>query len=1118
MKSIYLFVCLCFIFQISFTNISAQTEVPTIFPASPEAASIGKYGDIPINLSTGKINYTIPFYTIEENGFQLPINLSYNYSGLLIDDIPGFTGMGWALNGGGLITRQVRGRPDEDLNGYIGTAEIGKNFVIPYINHTLSATEKSRLLQEANLGVFDTQPDKFVVNIGNVQANFYFNENKEVVILPYKPYKIEVINGDFSQGFKIIDENGIQYFFKEKEHSLRKRITSINDLIATPINGYTSSWKISQIILPTGKEIVFNYDGYSYYQRFSSDTYRKTISGTNCSGILDFDLKHIRTHYLLNTKILRKIIFSKGEIEFNTTTIGTNDVNEDYNKYLASLNRITIKDKNLNLINSFDLTYDDSGKTRKLLRKITINNDPENSYNLTYYGAPSDNIPFSKQDFWGYANSNSSGRLIDFDNLYASRVPAFSKSRIGALKSIQYPTKGITQIEYEANTYDPGPNGDDLDDFAQSSGECANLTESLSVSAAIHHGSPSYDVSKVETFTVTSNDFYVKINLNVVKNAVFGNVYAGLRKLGSGEVGCESAWLPACASCSNASEYLSGGFTQTMQERSFHSQKQHRLIPGTYELYVSVFGGPRPCDGSYPQFNGCESLSASASIQFSDGPTAIIRSRETGGIRVSKVTSCPDVNLTKCVIKKYVYEDDNGISRGYLFRRRNLFSYNSFLIGANNCTFKNYSSSSNTPLGTYFGSHIIYDRVKEYTIDNQGNKNGEKITNFKINTDAFIPEYPFIELNHYEWYNGKVLGEHFNDANGNPLKTNSFGYLLNVAQSGGNTSAFGMKVGKHTSNSGVSGWLAGGGNTLDSFYSVGLSTFSSRNEVDLLKSKTEVNYYSGTNETQTVNYFYNNPVHLQLTSTQTNTSDNKTITTKTYYPDDVTNTNSLGNDVLTTAEKAAIDKLKTQHRIAEPIQVETTVKNASGTQLSKSTERTNYKDWGLNTTGKGNLVLPEFIQTLKGNYTTSNKLQDRIQFKSYYANGNIKEVSKKDGTNIVYIWGYNEQYPIAKIENATYAQIASQVTNLQNLSNADNSISQENNLRNALESLRNLSTLSNALVTTYTYDPLIGVTSITDPTGNTIHYHYDAFNRLEYITDKDGKILSKNEYNYKSQN
>ena len=75
----------------------------------------------------------------------------------------------------------------------------------------------------------------------------------------------------------------------------------------------------------------------------------------------------------------------------------------------------------------------------------------------------------------------------------------------------------------------------------------------------------------------------------------------------------------------------------------------------------------------------------------------------------------------------------------------------------------------------------------------------------------------------------------------------------------------------------------------------------------------------------------------------------------------------------------------------------------------------------------------------------------------------------------------------------------------------------EDTLRTALEAIRAHNLLANAMVITYTYDPLIGITSTTDPKGSTTYYEHDDFNRLEYVKDGDGKILSKNKYHYKGQ-
>lgn len=56
-----------------------------------------------------------------------------------------------------------------------------------------------------------------------------------------------------------------------------------------------------------------------------------------------------------------------------------------------------------------------------------------------------------------------------------------------------------------------------------------------------------------------------------------------------------------------------------------------------------------------------------------------------------------------------------------------------------------------------------------------------------------------------------------------------------------------------------------------------------------------------------------------------------------------------------------------------------------------------------------------------------------------------------------------------------------------------------------------------AMMTTYTYKPGVGVSSITDVNNKTQFYIYDEFNRLQYVKDHEGNILQYNKYHYIGQ-
>ncbi|WP_176364738.1 RHS repeat domain-containing protein, partial [Elizabethkingia meningoseptica] len=141
-----------------------------------------------------------------------------------------------------------------------------------------------------------------------------------------------------------------------------------------------------------------------------------------------------------------------------------------------------------------------------------------------------------------------------------------------------------------------------------------------------------------------------------------------------------------------------------------------------------------------------------------------------------------------------------------------------------------------------------------------------------------------------------------------------------------------------------------------------------------------------------------------------------------------------------------------------------------------------------------------------------------LTYDLYDNKGNILQYSEK-GKPVTIIWGYGQTQPIAKIEGATYNQISAYVSSIiaaSDLDHTQGTDQSEQALISALDAFRNHSALSGYQISTYTYNPLIGVTSITPPSGIREVYKYDAANRLESVKDVNGNILKEYQYRYKN--
>jgi YD repeat-containing protein len=128
---------------------------------------------------------------------------------------------------------------------------------------------------------------------------------------------------------------------------------------------------------------------------------------------------------------------------------------------------------------------------------------------------------------------------------------------------------------------------------------------------------------------------------------------------------------------------------------------------------------------------------------------------------------------------------------------------------------------------------------------------------------------------------------------------------------------------------------------------------------------------------------------------------------------------------------------------------------------------------------------------------------------------NIVQQMGQDSVPTCYVWSYSSEYPVAKILNASYTAVQSVLGGNAAIVAFRNSTPTDAAVNSFLAPLR--TGLPSAMVTTYTYSPLVGMTSATDVNGRTSHYEYDAYGRLKDVKDWNGNIIKTYDYHYKGQ-
>jgi len=1084
-KIIFLFILVSSIFRAQ-NNI--DKSLPDIKPPSAETYKFSIYGLDFKNSSSGEFNYNFPLYTVG-NSISMPINLAYN-SGVKVDDIGGNVGMSWQLIAGGAISRIVRDEQDETANSFWFPQNID---VATQANQIKGAAHPDNSI--------DTEYDWFSFSLSNgLYGQFYIDKNLNVhynagdgskLILTDKTTMVTQYGKNLE--FMLIDNQGNKYFFGGEEKFMER--SKIN--YKGPDKYYTSGWYLAKVITNNNEIINFDYniETISYYSSMSASF---TVSESCCvpnthenSGIA----KSMTTMLSLRPRLI-SIQDDKSVVNFLYNKTRTDLINNG-GSLLTSV-AVIPKGSNIQLKN-YVIQYDDlnsgyattyyglpfneqSTVNRHFLKKIenTVSNEV---FNFEYYFK--ENLParFSlSTDMYGYSNGKSN--QTPFPNIQG-QVPTviFNKTSgyaladksvdptrtfTGNLKRINYPTRGYSEITYESNSSEETvPVKKNDGQGLQVTRNCNNPKTMKKKFTFVSNGS---DLTYYAS-AVTDHSYCGEPDFHEVHGLTIKDLTTGLLVRGHGED--YNIPLIAYELCTTG---LPSDKTCPVKTVAGH----------TYEVEYSVTSYLGRIDGHI-----------SVNYNYRTEMENVLQ--HYSGSRVKKIEE--NNNENGSYIRNFYYNKlIDRTSQKTSIANANSPKYYDFLTTKRNCALE--CSSSNAPTPPLVSYPIkVYRFYKDNLINDFNDRSNrifyKSITEVIENKTAVERNYKYVsDLNPY-LYDPPVLDAPKSNSGQlqRGLLENEKQYIFKVND---------FKIFKEIQNvysfneNIVTSFIFKQNFQLNTGYvynvhdgpipNISYTFYNNYFGYSKLIESKEREFINNQILEIIENNVYANILHSQLTQKTISYTDN-TLNVKTFqYAHEKGNTKLINANIV-------------------GIPLETTVlKKQNSTDVGKviSRQETKYDD---PTNLFPSSVLSQNLQT--------NVMSTELTYDQYDGNGNLLQYTTKDGIPTAIIWGYNSTQPIAKVTGISYSVVSGLAAEIITASDADINAGTEQTLIDKLDAFRKNTALQNAQIATYTYDPLIGVTSITPPSGIREIYKYDSANRLESIKDVNGKIIKEFQYNYK---
>lgn len=234
-----------------------------------------------VNQFTGSLSVGIPIFAYSNNYGDFGVSLSYNATGVKVDQVASEVGLGWSLNAFGKIVRYVKDFPDEHFTWYAYTGGTVKSTM----QHTGSPSFGydyfvGKNVHETNAGgtyapnpYIDGEYDDFYINIGNINCRFNLGKNGKVFTIPKIDIKVEIIdefhnvitgfgnNDNQVYRFVITDPLGAKYYFSHKELSRFTFVIptkTINKVLYDA--DIIKEWYVDSVVFPNQERIKYEYN------------------------------------------------------------------------------------------------------------------------------------------------------------------------------------------------------------------------------------------------------------------------------------------------------------------------------------------------------------------------------------------------------------------------------------------------------------------------------------------------------------------------------------------------------------------------------------------------------------------------------------------------------------------------------------------------------------------------------------------------------------------------------------------------------------------------------------------------------------------------------------------